>query len=93
MIYDKLLARKILADYSEAMIAIKKYLDYDKATEYLDSIDMDYGICAYCHLSIGKDISDDMVDVNLGLYPVDANTIDEIIQSLQKRIDFLKTQI
>lgn len=95
MIHDKNLAKMILDDYQAAMRMMLEKPSYQEMIDFIESCDMICGICYYANKRYEKFIYQDMIEAELGITPIQIidDSKEEIVNSLQRRIDFLKTQI
>ena len=93
MIHDKKLAKNILNDYQAAMRMMLELKTFGCMFDYLETCDMFCGICYYANKRYNVNIYQDMMEVNLGMFPGYANNKIELVEFLQSRIDFLTTQI
>ena len=92
------LIKGVFADYTKALNIIKN-LDYEESLLYLGFWNMNLGVCAYVDLMYNIDVyNTGWVRRHLGenIYwcttPRACYTHKEIVQSLKKRIQILKTE-
>ncbi|CAB4577969.1 MAG: hypothetical protein F2563_03585 [Actinobacteria bacterium] len=90
---------RCIAAYSEAIEVCGK-LEFDKALNWLDKKELDFGVCHFVLKRLGLRIDyKDWVDRHEGsdnywaIIPRYCDTHDELIQSLQTRIEILKKEL
>ena len=93
------LANQLIEHYEKAVKVIKRKRSLQKAHEYCDEMHIDFGICRCARnvfdVNVGMENVFIKTNIQHGYYfckfPLECETIPDITEALQTRIDILKT--